>query len=364
MAKDTELDRLKSAQDLAYQRKQTAYDKQQRAWEKRSKARDVMNRAHDAKQRAYDEQDRTWQQCQRVRSANGPRIDSLNTQQEQAYQNMVRAFESSRSAWDRGDRAGAASYAEQGRGYKAESQGYVAERRKLVEEIRSARGPHDSAKTAFQRSKAEFDSCKRVFDSAKSEHERAAKEFQQAKAEFDVAVKAFQVRLDTVKKSNAQKRDDDRAIAMRAGVSAEYLGNIKVRKNNDGSYDIFYGGISKPDGFGHGHAALSRTGKATHDRKPFDANRPENFADDEAYIDFQKSKGHGGGWGLAHYGYIDGKPVTFVYGWGTKEGETLLADGHVDKSTFHRSQNHNHYGSGQGPHGNAKDRGRYTGRGA
>ena len=61
MAKDAELDRLKTAQDLAFQRKQDAYQAQQRAWERRSSARDAMNRAHEAKQRAYAEQDRTWQ---------------------------------------------------------------------------------------------------------------------------------------------------------------------------------------------------------------------------------------------------------------------------------------------------------------
>ena len=52
MAKDAELDRLKAAQDLAFQRKQDAYQAQQRAWEKRSSARDTMNRAYEAKQRA------------------------------------------------------------------------------------------------------------------------------------------------------------------------------------------------------------------------------------------------------------------------------------------------------------------------
>lgn len=57
MAKDAELDRLKAAQDRAFQRKQNAYRAQQHAWEARSAARDVMNRAYEAKQRAYADQD-------------------------------------------------------------------------------------------------------------------------------------------------------------------------------------------------------------------------------------------------------------------------------------------------------------------
>lgn len=38
MAKDAELDRLKAAQDIAFQRKQDAYQVQQRAWDERSVA--------------------------------------------------------------------------------------------------------------------------------------------------------------------------------------------------------------------------------------------------------------------------------------------------------------------------------------
>ena len=45
MARDAELDRLKTAQDHAFQRKQDAYSVQQSAWGKRLKAGDVMNAA-------------------------------------------------------------------------------------------------------------------------------------------------------------------------------------------------------------------------------------------------------------------------------------------------------------------------------
>lgn len=105
VARDAELDRLKSAQDRAFERKQSTYQSQQRAWDKRSQARDATNRAHEAKQRAYAEQDRTWQTYQSIRNANGPRIDSFNAQQESAFENMKRAFENASSAHDRRDGA-------------------------------------------------------------------------------------------------------------------------------------------------------------------------------------------------------------------------------------------------------------------
>lgn len=122
MAKDAELDRLKTAQDLAYQRKQDAYQALQCAWEKRSSARDAMNRAFEVNQRAYAAQDSTWQDLKRMRDLYGPRIERLNSLQETAFQNMGRAFDDASSAHDRRDGAGAASYAAEGHRYKAESQ--------------------------------------------------------------------------------------------------------------------------------------------------------------------------------------------------------------------------------------------------
>lgn len=75
---------------------------------------------------------------------------------------------------------------------------------------------------------------------------------------------------------------------------------------------------------------------------------------------------HSGGWKEAEHGYIDNQPVTFALGWGTRQGEVLLANGHVSTARPGPFWNggHNHYGSGQGPNANVKDRGLYTGPGA
>ena len=276
MAKDAELDRLKSAQDRAFQRKQDAYQAQQRAWEKRSSARDAMNRAYEAKQRAYADQDRSWQQYQSVRSANGPRIDSLNAQQERAFQSMKSAFDNASAAHDRRDGA-AASYAADGHRYKAEAQGYVAERRRLVEEIRSARVTHEASKPAFQRAKDDFNSCKRTFDAAKAEHERASTEFKRAKAEFDSCAKAFKSRLEKVKAEGNKRREDKKSIAAKAGVPYQYHDNLWVSTDSNGNTNIYFGGIGKPNGPGHGHYVMDRGGKVTYKRDPHDEHGAQNF---------------------------------------------------------------------------------------
>ena len=284
MAKDAELDRLKAAQDRAFQRKQDAYQAQQRAWEKRSSARDTMNRAHEAKQRAYQEQDRTWQYYQNVRNSNGSRIDSLNAQQESAFQNMKRSYEAASSAYDRRDGASASSYAAEGRRYREEAQRYVVERRRLVEEIRSARAQHEASKPAFKRAKDDFSAAKRTFDSAKAEHERTQDEFKRGKADFDQAVKAFKSRLEKVRAEGKKRREDKKSIAAKAGVPHQYHNNVWVSTDLNGNTNVYFGGLGKPNGPGHGHYVMDHSGKVTYKRDPFDPHGAQNFEKSDLYM--------------------------------------------------------------------------------
>lgn len=103
------------------------------------------------------------------------------------------------------------------------------------------------------------------------------------------------------------------------------------------------------------------------------------------------SGNHSGGWSEPEFGSIDGHPVIFSSGTGSREGQTLIADLHDDiesdeklakekgvgdddsvefpSSSYHsnndddffHSSNHNHYGSGNGYNNNARDNGSYTG---
>lgn len=58
-----------------------------------------------------------------------------------------------------------------------------------------------------------------------------------------------------------------------------------------------------------------------------------------------------------------GNPVTVAFGSGPAEGNTLIADGDRSEVDFKDSPNHDHYGSGNGPHDNGTSRGQYTGSG-
>jgi hypothetical protein len=64
-----------------------------------------------------------------------------------------------------------------------------------------------------------------------------------------------------------------------------------------------------------------------------------------------------GGWDSA------GNPITVAFGEGRRESETFLADGDTSETEFLDHDNHDHYGSGNGPNNNGTRRNRYTGPG-
>jgi hypothetical protein len=287
MAKDVELDHLKAAQDLAFQRKQDAWQAQDQAWQRCSAAKEVLDRAYQAKQSAYAEQEASWQSYQQVRTNNGPRIDQLNAQQENAFQRMKSAFDSASSAHDRRDGLAARQYADEGHRCKAEAQGYVVERRRLVEEIRSARSRHEPAKLSFQHAKDQFTAAKHTYDQIKSDHEREQARFKQAKADFDQAKTAFHKRLEEVRSESKRRKDDRWSLAEKAGVPFQYRNNVLVSHEPDGMVNIYFGGIGEPNGLGHGHYTLDPSGKVTYRREPSDPHGSQNFTEPQYWHKFK-----------------------------------------------------------------------------
>lgn len=279
MAKDAELDRLKAAQDLAFQRKQNAFDTMQRAWEKLSFAREELSRAHAEKQRAFEAQDLAWKNLDKIASANGPRIEQLNSLQERAYEQMKRCFENAASAYDNRDGAAAKSYADEGHGYKAEAQRLVTERRQLVEEIKGAKARLESAKAVFSRAKADFAIVKQRFEKTKQDHEQAQVDFKLAKDAFNESVKLFRLRLEQVKNDSKKRKKDKIALAIKAGIPAEYIDRCWIKIDSEGNVNIYFGGIDTPDGPGHGHYCMNKFGKITYRREPLDSHGPQNFID-------------------------------------------------------------------------------------
>lgn len=279
MANDAKLDRLKTAQDQAFNKKQETYQTQQRSWERLSEMKDKMNRAFESKQSAFEAQERAWQDYQSVRSRNGPRIENLNSAQETAFQNMKNSFDRASAAHDSRDGASAKTYSTAGHGYKAEAQGYVAERRQLVNDCRAAKERHEPLKQIFENAKIVFGRVKDEFEQAKASHERANADFKIAKSNFDTAAKAFQERLTELKSENSNKKLNRRALAAKAGIPYQYRDDVYVSEDADGNVNIYFGGIGEPAGFGHGHYVMDKNGSLNYKRDPLDQHGKQNFVD-------------------------------------------------------------------------------------
>ncbi|MFZ1302189.1 MAG: hypothetical protein WAQ27_06490 [Candidatus Microsaccharimonas sp.] len=280
MAKDAELERLKTIQDQAYQRKQAAHQEQQAAWDKRLAAGQAQARAYDAQQDCYNRQQQSWDALSRMRDRDNPRMDELTRLQQNAFDNMRRAFDNASSAHDRRDGAAARSYADEGQAYKAESQGYVQQRRAISSDLHDAFERHKSLKPAFDQARAAFAAAKATFADAKAEHERKQAAFKSAKAAFDTAARDFRNRLDFVKGENQKKATTKRQQAEKAGVPFQYLDEVWVSSDNQGNTNFYFGGVGKPNGPGHGHYVTDRTGKVTYKREPFDPHGAHNFERD------------------------------------------------------------------------------------
>lgn len=285
MPNDSELDRLKIAQDQAFQAMQLARRDQDSAWERRKSAQQALDRAYERKSDAHERQQAAWNDLQGVRARNGPRIDRLNDQQERAYQNMKDSFDRASNAHDARDGAAARSYADDGHRYKAESQDCVAERRQLVQEIREVGDRHKATQEPFQAAKREFDHVRAQHAHAKGDHERALDKYRASRDTFERAKKAFHDRLERVRDERDSRGRDKRWIAERAGVPVEYRDDTWLTVKPDGTMHIYFGGQGSPDGPGHGHYVMEPGGNVSYRRDPYEEHGSHNFTDSEGDYD-------------------------------------------------------------------------------
>lgn len=75
-----------------------------------------------------------------------------------------------------------------------------------------------------------------------------------------------------VYRSAQQQRDF--AAVVQVGISLSYLGSVKVRHKGASTFDIYYGGVGKADGVGHGHIVVYG-GRVVYRRDPSLAHLPE-----------------------------------------------------------------------------------------
>lgn len=96
-------------------------------------------------------------------------------------------------------------------------------------------------------------------------------------AQQTACAKTFQARLEELKSTSRKRSESKKSIAARAGVPFQYRDNVWISKESDGNINIYFGGIGKPDGPGHGHYVMDQNGNVTYRRDPFDPHGAQNF---------------------------------------------------------------------------------------
>ena len=116
--------------------------------------------------------------------------------------------------------------------------------------------------------------------SASTELDQLQADYLNAKAECDKAREAYRARLDIVKANSQRRRRLRRKIAETAGVPAQYCDDVIVSVGADGATSVYFGGVSRPDGFGHGHYVV-KNDRVVYRRDPFRPHGPHNFINHE-----------------------------------------------------------------------------------
>lgn len=302
MARDYELDRLKSEEQSLFQAKQTAwqrwmdakdradeaYEASQRAWEERCSANEIMNREFEAMKSSSEHHQEIWGEYGRIRDYNNAQIESLKREADYEHQQMCSCFDQASSAYEYGDKSMAPIYSQEGHEHKDRRDELNAEISELAREVKEARQDAEcrapktdslafhSAQNAFNRAKEYNQRLETEFKRLKAERDRLKAEFDRLQEDHKRAKVAFQNRLEEVKSANQRERD---RTLDKAGVRYSERADAKIVKKSDGTTQVYHGGLGKGDGIGHGHTTLDQSGRVSYDRDAFAEHGSQNYTD-------------------------------------------------------------------------------------
>lgn len=203
--------------------------------------RTLMNGEWETLKYAKQQMDDAWEALQRLQDRNGPQIQSLKEQHDRLYEQMGSAFSDASNAFSSGDHEGAKRYSSRGREIQAEMRELPPRRRRLIEEIEPVRNRWSAARDVYQ---------------DKKHIHRLAKE-----------------RFDDRKRLLQTERRDK---VVRAGTPRQYWDDAKVVEETGGVTSVYFGGVGKPDGPGHAHYVIDRFGNLTWRREPGESRGRHN----------------------------------------------------------------------------------------
>ncbi len=304
MSRSIELDFLKSREQDAFNRKQAAYqryidmrnrcneayDEMQSAWNERSSAAEVMTHEYENMRSTKEHYKQVWDEYGHIRDRNNYEIERLRAEADLEHSQMKDCFERASDCYEFGDKSEAPYWSQQGHEHKERRDDINSRVSELCQEVKSAKQNAEwrAPKTDF----SAFHRAKDAFDQAKSRHMSAEEKFKRLKekrdflkSEFDslhaehIRLKEeFSRKLDEIKTTN--RRERDRTLD-KAGIRHSERSDAKIVKKDDGTTQIYHGGIGKGDGLGHGHTTLDQFGNKIYDRQAFSEHGQQNYINDQ-----------------------------------------------------------------------------------
>jgi hypothetical protein len=161
------------------------------------------------------------------------------------------------------------------------------ERRLIARQIQRARTRYCQAREHLETAVADHERLMQRALSLRAHCAQQRQKFSQAEAAQKKATNAFRARLDEYLAKVQERHDYWRSFAQLAGVPTEYHHRLWVTIE-ESSVNIYFGGLDRPQGEGHGHYVIDELGRLIYSREPFEAHGKHNFFNHENSEDDQR----------------------------------------------------------------------------
>jgi predicted nucleic acid-binding Zn-ribbon protein len=283
LARDAELDRLKSVMDKTFAKQQAAYQELKLTGDRRYQIKQELDiswqkvqAARESMDKAYRENQINWDNYKSQREKISREIDIAKSRADILHSQMSASFDNASNAYNYGNKSAAPSYASEGRRYKEELQFANMEVKQLIARAKSLSLPTDSFRqyqATFKLAQSQHNVVQGSYAAAKNDNEQAKKRFEQAKKDHSEAKEFFQNRLAAIKAEQASREQKNQNILMIVNPEVAFMDGkqVKFKPRNDGTgkIDIYFGGIFESDGYGHGHIVVDDCSNVIYMRQQF-----------------------------------------------------------------------------------------------
>lgn len=275
--KQVTIDQLSQKKQARYTARSAAQDALRAARTALREANEVKQVSYAAKTAARDELSAVWESYVAIKSLNNARIEEIAAYRNETEGYIAECQEILAHARYRNDHATCQSVQEELDEYRSLLRTYTELRKQAIDEISDASALYrekreylDKMKELMLQAEESADECARVYEVAEEHLADAESAYTNASSELD------ELKAQLLDASNERRRLQGQ-LAVRAGIPTTYRNALHVSEGVDGSTHIYYGGVDRPGGEGHGHAVFNTQGVVMYHRPPHSTHGSHNY---------------------------------------------------------------------------------------